>query len=234
MPHPNPLDSFSPGTSLFQRHMNLCMGAGFICLIVNFGVQIPAVILDLAQGGDPPDFSKTVEIIQSGSHDDRAWLFLNYTTLFVHGCASGVLSLGLSRIGLKLLDGEDATLEDMIPRFTQLPGAFVAASTVAMLTMLGILMCCVPGLFVFGLFMYWPSIMVDQQVGSLTALARSGSLALKRPKEHCLAGGLLFALWWAGNLWCGLPVIFLAPMSALVAATAYRNLVPKKPAVDLI
>jgi hypothetical protein len=234
MQYPNPLDAFSPGLSLFQRHMNLCLGAGFICLLVSGAVQIPAIVLDIAQGGDPPGLDKTIEIVEHGSGDDQVWLFLNYMTLFLHGCTSGVLSLGLSRIGLKLLDGEEATLEDMIPSFTQLPGAFVAASTVAVLSTLGFVMCCVPGVFVFGLFMYWPAIMVDQGVGSLAALSRSGSLAMKMPKEHCLAGALLLVMWVAGYQCCGLPVVFLGPMSAMIVATSYRKLVPKRGVVEPI
>jgi len=232
MQYPNPLDSFSPGVSLFQRHMNLCLGAGLVCLLVGTAVQIPSIVLDLAQGGDPPGIDKTVEIIETGTLDDQVWLFLNYMTLFLHGCTSGVLSLGLSRIGLKLLDEEDVSLEDMIPAFTQLPGAFVAASSVAVLFTLGIVMCCVPGVMVFGLFMYWPAIMVDQGVGSVTALRRSVGLAMKMPKEHFFAGAVLLAMLLAGYQCCGLPVVFLAPMSAMIVASSYRKFVPKAQVVD--
>jgi hypothetical protein len=234
MRFPNPLDAFSPGVNLFQRHLNLCLGAGAVCLIVNGAVQVPGFVLDIAQGGDAPGLEKTVEIAANGAGHDQLWLILTYMTIFLQGCTGGVLSLGLSRIGLKLLDGKEATIEDMIPSFDQLPGAFVAATTVAVLSTLGLLMCCVPGMFLFGLFMYWPAIMVDQGVGSLTALARSAAIAMKMPKEHGLAGALLLVMWVAGYSCCGLPAVFLAPMSAMIVARSYRNYVPERPVADSI
>ena len=227
MRHSNPLDAFAPGLTLFQRHVNLCLTAGIICVVVNGAVQVPAIVLELAQGGNSPRLDQTVELIENGTADDQLWLLLNWMTMFIHGCASGVLSLGLTQIGLKLLDGEEATIEDIIPAFTQLPGAFAAATIVTVLSTLGLLMCCVPGFFVFGLLMYWPAIMQDQKVGGLVALTRSVSLALTMPKEHCLAGALLMAMLGAGYQCCGLPVIFIGPMTALIVATSYRNAVPK-------
>jgi hypothetical protein len=231
---PNPLGAFSHGVSLFQRHLNLCLGAGVVCLIVNGAVQVPAIVLDLAQGGGSPGLEKTFEIAANGAGDDKLWLLLTYMTFFLQGCTGGVLSLGLCRIGLKLLDGKDATLEDMIPSFTELPGAFVAATTVALLSTLGLLMCCVPGMFLFGLLMYWPAIMVDQEVGSLTALSRSASIAMKMPKEHGFAGAMLLVMWVAGYQCCGLPAVFLAPMSAMIVVRSYRNYVPEQTLVEPI
>jgi hypothetical protein len=231
---PNPLDAFSPGVNLFQRHLNLCLSAGVVCFIVNGAVQVPGIVLDIAQGGNSPGIDKTLEIAANGAGDDQLWLLLTYVTIFLQGCTGGVLALGLSRIGLKLLDGQDADLEDIIPSFSELPGAFVAATTVAVLSTLGLFLCCVPGIFLFGLFMYWPTIMVDQRVGSLTALTRSASIAMKTPKEHGFAGALLLVMWLAGYQCCGLPVVFLAPMSAMIVARSYRNHVPKLPVADPI
>jgi hypothetical protein len=49
-----------------------------------------------------------------------------------------------------------------------------------------------------------------------------------------LAGALLLVMWVAGYQCCGLPVVFLGPMSAMIVATSYRKLVPKRGVVEPI
>ncbi len=140
--------AISTGWMIFKAHIRLLLAVHVIALSIQF---VPQFLL-----GDTPGV-KAVVVIGS--------LLLSFVT-----------ALGLVRIGLNLVDGEDADLADLFS-CAHLVFKYLMASVLhGILIVIGLVLLIVPGIIWTVQFSQWPYLMVEHEMGPIEAMKASSRL----------------------------------------------------------
>ena len=140
--------AISKGWTIFKAHIRLLLAVHVIALSIQF---VPQFLL-----GDTPGVKAVVMI---GS------LLLSFVT-----------ALGLVRIGLNLVDGEDADLADLFS-CAHLVFKYLMASVLhGILIVIGLVLLIVPGIIWTVQFSQWPYLMVEHEMGPIEAMKASSRL----------------------------------------------------------
>jgi len=147
-----------------------------------------------------------------------------FFTSILQGVLSVVLTIGLIRIGLLLVDGKKGSFNDLIkdyPLFLK----FLAGSIIYGLIVLGgLLLLVVPGIIWAIKFHFWQYLLVDKGMGPIEAIKKSGELT-QGVKWGLLKFGLVMFLVTLGGLLALVVGLLVAmPVTFIAMVYLYRKL----------
>jgi len=203
-------DVISEAFTLFSQKPGVWVLASLPVAVVTILYYIASFALAFAQPTDPDQLFATTGI----------QLALAFGYGFVFYFAIG----GLMRIAIMQIRGLPFEAKDAFQFGKYILPILLASIGMGLLTMLGFMFCCVPGLIVAGMFMITYPFIVDQGLGGATAMQRSWETL--RP-HLWQATGVNFVLMLivsaASSLFIG--VILALPIWALGMALVYRDVV---------
>ncbi|MGB7980714.1 MAG: hypothetical protein WCF36_07960, partial [Candidatus Nanopelagicales bacterium] len=151
----------------------------------------------------------------------------NLLSIFI----SLVISLGLIRAALIILDGRKPSVEDLIS--TDNIGPYIIASiVVTVLTVVGLVLCILPGLVVAFLAQFYGYAIVDGKADGgggapssdpIGAIRTSIQVVVANLGQLILLLLLSFAINLAGALLCGVGLLVSIPVTAIALAYAWRS-----------
>ncbi len=136
------------------------------------------------------------------------------------------LQCGMSRMAIKQVRGERVEIADMFS-VTDVIGSIVIGSILySLLTLIGLVLCILPGLVLIGLLMFMPLFIVDQRMDATTALSTSIN-ALKTDvlmaTLFVFVAGILVVV---SAIPCGIGLLFTVPVYFVSIALLYRDFFP--------
>jgi uncharacterized membrane protein len=144
--------------------------------------------------------------------------------------AEAVVALGWTRITLKLHDGQNAEMQDLIEPYPLL-WKYIGASILAALAIsIGFLVLFVPGVILAIRLGFFPFAIVDGGAGPVEALQKSWDLT-RGSFWHLLTLAIALAcVNVLGALALGIGLLVTVPMTAIAMAYVYRRLPERAPA----
>jgi hypothetical protein len=141
-----------------------------------------------------------------------------------------VISLGLIRAALAILDGGRPSVEQLVS--TRDIGPYIIASLlVALIVTVGLFLCLIPGLIAGFLLQFYGYAIIDRKTDSVTTAPQSSPTGAMRASFEVAAGNvgplillavLCFLLNLLGALLCGVGLLVTVPVTAIAIAYAWR------------
>jgi hypothetical protein len=141
-----------------------------------------------------------------------------------------VISLGLIRAALSILDGGRPSVEQLVS--TKDIGPYIIASLlVALIVTVGLVLCIIPGLVAGFLLQFYGYAIIDRKSDSVTTAPQSSPTGSLRASFEVVAGNvgplillavLCFLLNVAGALLCGVGLLVTVPVTSIAIAYAWR------------
>jgi uncharacterized membrane protein len=194
-------DVFSRGWTIFKENIGLLLGVHVIALCIEF---LPQLLL-----GDSPGVKAVVVIFS---------LLLTFVT-----------ALGLVRIGLNLVDGEDANLADLFSCAHLVFKYLIASVLHGILILAGILLLIVPGLIWAAQFSQWPYLMVEHEMGPIEAMKESSRITRGTRGKLILLYFAMILLFILGVLAVLVGVVVAYAVATVIGATVYREILANQP-----
>lgn len=158
--------------------------------------------------------------------------FLNFMLSLISSFVSLVISLGLIRAALVILDGQRPELGDLLSTKDIVP-YIVASLLVTIVVFVGLLLCLIPGLIAGFLLQFYGYAIVDRKVDAhhvapqsdpIGAMRASYEIVSKNVGSLLLLAILSIMLNVAGALLCGIGLLVSLPVTAIAIAYAWRVL----------
>lgn len=134
------------------------------------------------------------------------------------------LSLGFTKIMLRLVQDKFVEVADMFNNFRPFLSYFVASFLYGIGIMLGTILLVAPGIFIAIRFQFYPYFILEEDVSSFTALQKSYYLSQNLTWELLLFGVAVVALNIAGILLLGIGFILTYPLTTMATAVVYKSL----------
>ena len=200
------------------------LGFGWATFRDRFGtliglIVVSAVILAVVNG------------VEQGLNQQKAG-FLAFVVGIIGYVVQSVVSLGWTRITLKLHDGQGVEMSDLIEPYP-LIWKYIGASILAGIAIaIGFLILVVPGVYLAIRLGFFPYAIVDGGSGPVEALQKSWELT-RGSVLHLLGLGIVFALVnFVGVLALGIGLLVSIPVTAIAMAYVYRRLPERAPASE--
>ncbi len=156
--------------------------------------------------------------------------FLNFVLALIAAFISLVISLGLIRAALAIVDGRRPEIGDLIS--TDGIGTYIIASLlVAVLVVVGLILCIIPGLILGFLLQFFGYAIVDRKVDAVTTAPQSDPIGALRASVQVTSknvGGLIvlailsLLVNLVGAMLCGIGILVTLPVTAIALAYAWR------------
>jgi uncharacterized membrane protein len=216
--------AFSWAWAKFKANTSTMLAGGVLMLLATIAMYAVAIAVVFAVVPHPtltftdPD---TGEIDGVGRY--FATLGVGYGTFFLLTVPLAVLSAGLIRTGLKIADGESPGVGSLFS-YRNAPRIMLTSFIVSMTSLIGFVLCYVPGL-AFGLFAgFTLYFVIDHRQGPIAAIKSSFAL-VKANFGNALVAMLLAGLVAsAGAIACFFGLIVTVPFAMLVHVYTYRFL----------
>lgn len=156
------------------------------------------------------------------------------------GMFAGMLSLlvnawfaaGLALMLLRVARGERASIGDIFAGGPYYVATLVATIIFTMITLVGYMLCVVPGVILALMFSQFGYVIVDRNVSFGEALEKSREITQGNKLTLFVLGLASFGILLAGLLACFVGLIFAAPYVALLFAVAYVSMTGQRTALD--
>lgn len=187
-------DWLGKGWDLFKAKAGMWVGAlvifiladaaifGVVGLLTGYWAQFGEIFRAASRSGGPPT-PPTNPFAHFGS---------DLLTGILAGAFQSVLQGGLLLMALKQARGENVSINDMFSAFRLALPLLVSGFFVSLLSGLGMYLCIVPGVLLYGLWMFTPLFIVDRQMGPFQAMSASWNL-LK--SNWLMAGAFVFVVY---------------------------------------
>ncbi len=159
----------------------------------------------------------------------ESWL-VTFIGSILSAFISLVISLGLIRAALAILDGGRPSVEQLVS--TRDIGPYIIASLlVALVVTVGLILCIIPGLIAGFLLQFYGYAIIDRKSDSVTTAPQSSPTGAMRASFEVVAANvgplillavLCFLLNLAGALLCGVGLLVTMPVTAIAIAYAWR------------
>lgn len=228
-----------PGSDPLQ--VGACISRGFDLMKTNFGMVIAVVVIFGAiswgvgsvlggieaalGGGVEPGFEinpQTGELEPTTPDITPAQVMVSIVTNLINQFVSVFLALGMTRIGLNIVDGKEFTIGMMFGEASKLLRAFVASLIYGFGVAIGLLLLIVPGIYIALRFGQYQTAIVDRDMGVIESLAYSSRITEGQKWPLLGLWVLSFLIVIAGVLALCVGVIFAYPIVWLAASVAYR------------
>ncbi len=149
-----------------------------------------------------------------------AVMVVGYVLVFI---AVVIMHAGLLSGCLDIADGKPVTIGSFFkPR--NLGPAFVAAVLIALGTLVGSMLCIIPGLIFAFLTLFALPFVIDRSLSPVEAIKASIATARANTAPALLSWLVQYAVMVVGQLLCGVGVIVAFPVSVLIQVYTYRKL----------
>ena len=218
------LDSVSLAFQDFGRHSRKLLLLGLAYALMNFVMQLPAVLLDVAAIFDGV-FQGQIPSFDEMSTKQQLATLLQTGIFFMSHLVNAILWVGGLQLSLAIVDGKDFDLWDALCTLDRVPLALGWA--LYGLVIFPAFMCCVfPGFILKAALLLWPLFAIDRACSGVDALGPS--LEAFRRNIFGLTGvcTLVVMLGMLGATCFHVGSVVTFPITLLVTAHAYRLLVP--------
>ena len=217
-------DSVSLATRDFGQHARTLLLLGAAYALMNFIMQLPGVLLDVAAIFDGV-FQGQIPTFNEMSSKQQMATLLQTGIFFMSHLVNAILWVGGLQLALAIVDGKPFELWDALCSIERVPLAIGWA--VYGLVIFPAFMCCLlPGFVLKAALFLWPLVSIDRSFGGAEALGPC--LELFRKNLFGLTGicFLVLTLSMIGATCFHVGSVFTFPITLLTTAHAYRLLVP--------
>ena len=151
----------------------------------------------------------------------------------------GPMLLGLFRVHRDAYHGKQVDVGKLFSGFKDFLPAFLNYLLFAIVTIIGLFLCIVPGIIVSIFLCFWPLLFDDGKREGVDALLASKDLVKPFWLPTVFTVFVLGLIWSAGLLVCGVGILLTGPIAMMGTIRAYETLrgsvdvaVPESPAVE--
>jgi hypothetical protein len=156
----------------------------------------------------------------------------NYPMIFVSQLIQFVVGQfligGIYRMAINQVRSGQVNLGDMFSVTDVLPALLGAAILTGLATVIGFLLCIIPGLLISGLLMFTIPLVVDARLGAVEAMSTSWNTLKDQMLMAVVFLIVIGLLAGAGVLLCGVGLLVTAPLAILSLALLYRDFFPQQ------
>lgn len=148
------------------------------------------------------------------------------TTIFsiVFWFVSVVISIGLIKISLNLVDGGEAGFDDLYAHWHLVWKYLLTQVVVGVIVVIGVILLIIPGI-IFGIkLQFAPYLVIDKNLGPLAAIKASWALTRGSVVNLFLFGILIGLIYLLGIIVVGVGLLAAIPVTGLALAGVYRKL----------
>jgi hypothetical protein len=213
---PRPLThAFGLAHRSMKSNWSVFLGAGVIWASMNFVIELPALMMDVAGIFDEMVQGTIPLGLQSMSGEERAATFLQTGIFLVQTIVNSLLWMGVLQLALAVVDGRPADIWDAVLDLELVPAA-VLLGLVDLLIAPAFMCCVLPGLLLAK-----PGNLMD-------AFSTSVDLFRCEVLASTAMVALLSFISVVGTLFYHVPSVFIMPYLALVTVHMYRLRVPQQ------
>lgn len=205
------------GFELTKRHFGTIFLVGLAYVVVHFAANyIFGMIVGLAGAG-------TAAVVgANGLGQNSATMTGVVISQIFSILFSTYLGLGVTRIGLNLVSGNEVTVGQLFGEAGKVPRMIGASILYFLMVFVGFLLLVVPGVYLALRFMHYKTAIVDRNMSIFGSLSYSSSITTNNRLNLWLLGLLSFAIIIAGILALFIGLIFAIPVVWLTSLVAYR------------
>ncbi len=137
---------------------------------------------------------------------------------------SVLISMGLIRIALKIVDGKPVEVADLFQRVDLALPYIVASFLVGIMVAIGFVFLIIPGIYLAITFGFYGYNIVDKEHGIMESIEQSAAITRTQKWDLFGFGVALFFFNLLGALLLGIGLLITVPVSMLAAAYVYRKL----------
>ena len=135
-----------------------------------------------------------------------------------------LISMGLIRIALKIVDGQPVETADLFQRADQALPYFVASVIVGVIVGVGFIFLIVPGIYLAVTFGFFGYNIVDKEHGIVESIEQSAAITKAQKWDLFAFGVALFFFNLLGAIALGVGLLITVPVSLLAMAYVYRKI----------
>lgn len=204
------------GFDLTKRQFGNILLVGVVYFAVSMGVSMMAGLVQGILGVTVGQGSDTAEGARSVA------LGVNILAQIVTQIISLYLGLGLTRVGLNLVSGQQVTPGMLFGQGHKLMRAIGASIVFWVMFVLGLLLLVVPGIYVALRYGQYMNAIVDRDMKVMEAFSYSSAITTNNKLQILVLWILCILVVLAGFIACGIGLIFAGPVAWLASMTAYR------------
>ncbi|MBI3980469.1 DUF975 family protein [Candidatus Microgenomates bacterium] len=150
--------------------------------------------------------------------------FYNLAFSLASWILSIIISMGVLKIYLKVVDGQPYKLEDILSTAHLWLKYLIGSILYVVIVMIGLLLLIVPGIILAVKYQYLMYLVIDEELGPLEALGKSGRIT-NGNKFNLFIWGLIMALVNAVGVLAFFVGLFVTiPLTSVASAYVYRKL----------
>jgi hypothetical protein len=153
-------------------------------------------------------------------------VFTSLGSMALSMAVGGIFLGGMYRMALNQVDGRVIGVSDLIPGTDILPSLAVASVLATLATQVGLLCLVIPGLIIWGLFMFSLPLIVDHRIKAIDAMGMSWTTLKQQWLQAAVFILVLWALQIGGMLLCLVGILVTVPLCVLSQAIVYRGFFP--------
>lgn len=135
-----------------------------------------------------------------------------------------LISMGVIRIALKIVDGKPVETADLFQRADQALPYFIASVIVGIMVGIGFIFLIIPGIYLAITFGFFGYNIVDKEHGIVESIEQSAAITRAQKGDLFVFGVALFLFNLAGAIALGIGLLITVPVSMLALAYVYRKL----------
>jgi hypothetical protein len=225
---PRPLThAFGLAHRSMKSNWSVFLGAGVIWASMNFVIELPALMMDVAGIFDEMVQGTIPLGLQSMSGEERAATFLQTGIFLVQTIVNSLLWMGVLQLALAVVDGRPADIWDAVLDLELVPAA-VLLGLVDLLIAPAFMCCVLPGLLLATVVFQWPTALLAKPGNLMDAFSTSVDLFRGEVLASTAMVALLSFISVVGTLFYHVPSVFIMPYLALVTVHMYRLRVPQQ------
>lgn len=217
-------EAISKAFDLLRANFGVWLGAGVVSILASVVALVvtmgPGFLLFLEAGRPGRSASESLVPMLLG------YLLMTVGFVAYYGLYS-VAYAGMYRMALRQIDGERIEIGDMFRLEGTFWQHFGASLLGGLIISIGMFLCYIPGLIAAGLLMFSGPLIMDRQLGAVTALRQSYETLRNEVWMALLFIFVLGLLASLGAYLCLVGIFVTWPMYPLAIAVAYREFFPK-------
>lgn len=219
---------------MFQEHFQTLMKTFFNAMSEATGAvhQAGSTVHDHVRAVLPAALSKHISprdavSIDVSGQDIKSLLQLLLPVALIFKLFLDMIVVGWTKIALDLQSNKPVTMHYLYEFYYFVPRVFVVNFIVAVLTMLGLILLLVPGIFVYQRLRFAKYFIIDKNQSIMKSLELSWHMT-EGSVIHLIGYSVFAALLASIGNMIFLTTFFLVPLAYQVEASVYRQMAPKK------
>ena len=190
----------------------------------NLGFWLPTVLIFWVAGSIPAGI-QSMSIYMSDAAG-AIWMALFGLVSFAIGIFVHIAQVNVS---LKFCSGETADFPDLIAKYQKFLDVLLGTILYGLLVTAGFILLIIPGIYWAVRYQFFAYLIIDQDMGPVDAIKRSGQLTRGVWWHVFGLGWTLFGIYLLGLLACCVGLLFAVPVMAVTTAYVYRTLLAATP-----